>query len=317
MVGLTILFSIVTGYGWDNAGHSLTAAIAWEHMTPIARQRVFKLIMNAPEDSDLSVAYNAYNSRSEKIKKLELFMLAANWSDTIKDRSFKIRNEKYNHSNWHYGDIFWEQNEGKAKILPKFSGEGGFAVSKLFDFEATMRDPNSSDPDKAIAIAWFMHVAGDLHNPLHNASRVTKLDPDGDQGGNRFILRKSVGSIRGYNLHSYWDSLITQVKKRKKDECDTTYIPKIAKSLTRKYPRKRFKNLYLSDYKRWNLEGFELLNSQVYTKNLVRNKMPSRKYKKSSYRTASKGITLAGYRIAETLNAIFGQPEKNSSSDNV
>ena len=62
------------------------------------------------------------------------------------------------------------------------------AVDKLQDFDKVIRDASASDKDKAIAIAWIMHLAGDIHQPLHTSARVTDLEPKGDQGGNLFLL---------------------------------------------------------------------------------------------------------------------------------
>ncbi|MFV0389587.1 MAG: S1/P1 nuclease [Pyrinomonadaceae bacterium] len=304
---LTYLFSYSYAYGWDNAGHALSAAIAWDKMTPETREAVFKIIMSAPEDSDLSVPFNFYNSMSLHSKQRDLFMYAANWADNIKDRSFKNRYRKYNHSTWHYSDIFWKDEEGRAVVLENFDGEGGEAVTKLYEFEATMRDPKAEDSAKAIALAWFVHVAGDLHNPLHNASRITTTEPKGDQGGNLFILRENVpNGQRGVNLHSFWDGLITNNDKRKNDQCDSDYITAIAKRLEKKYPEQKMGDLETGKYKEWNQEEFKLLEAVVYTPTLQRNQMPEKKYTKTALKTAERNLALAGYRIAATLNAIFG-----------
>jgi hypothetical protein len=302
---LLIVYSVNT-YAWDEVGHKLTAYIAWQRMTPEVRDRVFKILMSAPEDSDLNTPYDAYNSRSEEAKRLELFMYSSKWSDTVKDRSFTVRHKKYNQDNWHYADIFWKQENGIATRISDFQVKSGVAVAKLSDFERILRGSSYSNEEKSLAIAWMLHVGGDLHNPLHNASRVTALDPEGDQGGNRFVFRERNKTDFGLNLHSYWDGIIRIVKPRKNDECDIDYLRPIAKKIMKKY---RFENmsgrLRLGDYAGWNDEGFQFLNSAVYTDELTRGSMPPKKYQKRAFKTSSELIALAGYRLGESFNDFF------------
>lgn len=302
-----LVFCTADAYAWDDVGHKLTAYIAWQHMTPDVRERVFKILLDAPEDSHLSTPYDAFNSRSEEIKRLELFMFASIWPDVIRNRAFEVRNKKYNQSNWHYGDIFWRQEGGKANILADFKGAGGLAVSKLSDFEKIMRDPSYKDEEKAIAIAWFLHVGGDLHNPLHNASRVTDTEPEGDQGGNLFVLVPRTDSSFGINLHSYWDSIISRVKPRKNDLWHTRYLAPIARKFMKKHKRGSMDGrLNIGNYAYWNTEGFQFLDSVVY-RDVERGSLPSKKYRKRAFLVSREQITLAGYRLAETLNRIFAE----------
>ena len=306
---LTTVLCAHSTFCWDEVGHKLTAYIAWDQMAPEVRERVFKILLSAPENSDLNVHYNAFNSRSNSVRKRELFMFASIWPDVIRDPGFEVRNKTYNHANWHYGDIFWKQEGGRSVILKDFDGQGGLAVSKLYDFEKTLRDPNASDAEKAIVLAWFLHVGGDIHNPLHNASRVTDTEPKGDQGGNLVTLRPgNQQGVRRINLHGYWDSIIQNYKPRKNDACDIQYLVPIAKKMMKKFPYSRIrKRLKLNNYKHWSIEGFNLLSGSVYTSAIVRNQLPSEKYRKRAFKTAQEQIALAGYRLGETLNQIFGK----------
>ncbi len=316
LILIILLFSATnSALAWDEVGHKLTAYIAWERLTPEVREKVVKILLAAPEDSDLSVHYDAYNSRSEAVKKRELFMYAAIWSDVVRSRDFETRFRKYNQSDWHYADIFWKQENGKAIILADFPEESGKAIPKLYDFERILRDSSVSSEEKAVALAWFLHVGGDIHNPLHNASRVTTLEPKGDQGGNLFVFIPRTDNSYGLNLHSFWDGIIRREKPRKNDACDTDYLAPIAEKMLKKYPYSKMQNrLDLGNYKLWNIEGYNLLDKFVYTNDIERNQMPSGKYKQQTFKVAEAQLTLAGYRLGETLNRIFG--EKNSPVSN-
>lgn len=311
LFSIILFMSVLPISAWDDVGHKLTTYIAWERMTPEVREKVIDILLKAPEDSDLNVLYDRFNTRSEAVKRRELFMFASIWSDVIRNRDFKVRNEKYNRGDWHYADIFWKQENGKAEILENFPEESGKAIPKLYEFERTLQNNSSSAEEKAIALAWFLHVGGDIHNPLHNASRVTTLEPKGDRGGNSFILREQSERRRGLNLHAFWDGVIKFNRPRKNDACDIDYLAPIARTIMRNYPYSNMKNrLDLGDYKDWNMEGFSLLNSVVY-KGVTRKRMPSARYNRLAYRVGQRQIALAGYRLGETLNRIFS--EENSS----
>ncbi len=301
-----VLFAVNSAAAWDEIGHKLSAYIAWERMTPEVRGKVVKILLDAPEDSDLNVLYDAYNSRSKAIKERELFMYAAIWSDVVRNRDFEVRYKNYNQGDWHYADIFWKQENGEAIILPDFPVASGKAIPKLYDFEKILRDSSYSNKEKAIALAWFLHVGGDIHNPVHNGSRVTETEPKGDSGGNMFILQKPAGDQRGTNLHAFWDGIIGKVIPRKNDACDSDYLAPIAASMIKKYPYAKMQNrLNLSNYKAWNVEGFDLLSKVVYPKDLQREQMPSEKYRRQTFDVSEEQLTLAGYRLGETLNKIF------------
>jgi hypothetical protein len=304
------LVFVSTVAAWDDTGHKVTAYIAWQQMTLEVRAKAIKILLAAPEDSHLSVYYSA-GSRSVSAKELELFMIASTWSDIVRSRSFEVRYNKYNQGPWHYADIFWKQTNGKAEIVENRSE--GLAIVKLYDFEKKLKDDSVSDSEKAINLAWFLHVGGDVHNPLHNASRITEVEPKGDQGGNLFLLSpaEAQGSDR-VNLHSYWDSILRRNMVRENDACDADYIASISKKIMKRYSYSQMKNrLRLGDYKEWNSEGFNLLNQTVYAENLKRGEMPSRKYQNSAFATGQEQTALAGYRLAETLNQIFGTKPKN------
>lgn len=297
---------------WDDAGHKLSAYIAWEAMTSEVRSEAVRILLAAPEDSDLSVLYNAFDSRSREARDLELFMYAATWPDVIRNREFKTRYEKYHRGNWHYGGIFWK---GKGDVLEDFPEPSGIAVTKLRDFEMTLRDANSPDAEKAVALAWFLHVAADLHNPLHNASRVTESEPKGDQGGNFFHLEpaKADGSWR-LNLHSYWDSLITTNLRRDNDECDRDYLSPIVKLELALNPQSMFEDhLDLGKYESWNREAFAFLPEAVYGNGLQRDALPDENYRRQAFGLAFAQIALAGYRIGGTMNSVL-RPARTASA---
>ena len=302
-----ILLPASLSFGWDDVGHKTTAYIAWQQMSPTARDAVIKILRSAPEDSDLSTFYALYGAEPEDMRKLEYFMLVSTWADIVRDRSFEVRYKKYHKSNWHYDDTFWKQVGGKAEILSGFE-EGGVAANKLLDFDKVMRNAAANDQDKAIAIAWVAHLIGDIHQPLHTSARVTDLEPKGDQGANLFLLTpKDTPREKQQNLHWFWDSIIGRNTPLKGDTCERDYITSVARRIMKKYPRSSFGSaIKLGEYDEWRKEGFALAPTDVFSPDLVRFQTPSEKYKRHAFKVAQRRLALAGYRLGETLNQIFG-----------
>jgi hypothetical protein len=292
---------------WDDAGHKLTGYIAWQQMTPAARAAAIKILRSAPEDSDLSVFY-MQDSRSESARQLELFMIATTWADIVRDREFKNRYSKYHKSNWHYADTFWRQENGNPIILPKPEGEeGGKAVEKLYEFEKVLRNASVSAADKAIALAWILHLGGDIHQPLHTSARITELEPKGDQGGNLFHLTpQGTPRERQVNLHWFWDSIVGRNVSRKNDLCDSSYLPPIAAQMMKKYPPAKMQDrLATGDFNKWQQESFQVATTELFPATLIRFQMPTNAYKKRAFQISQEQIALAGYRLGALLNQIF------------
>ena len=306
---LVLLASSFSGaaFGWDDVGHKTTAYIAWQRMSPAAREAVIKILRAAPEDSHLSAFYMNYGAEPEAMRKLEYFMLTATWADIVRDRAFENRQKKYHKSNWHYDDTFWKQVGNKAELLKGFE-EGGVAVARLNEFDKVIRSADASDKDKAIAIAWIMHLTGDLHQPLHTSARVTDTEPKGDQGANLFLLTpEGTPREKQQNLHWFWDSIVSRNVPLKGDTCEADYIESIAKSIMKKVPFASVSSsLNLGAFDKWQEESFALNPTDVFTPDLVRFKTPSEKYKKHAFAVAQRRLALAGYRLGETLNRVFG-----------
>lgn len=306
VIFLTI-FTVFPAMGWDDVGHKITGYIAWQRMSPQARENVIKLLRSAPEDSQLGTFYKIYGPEPEETRKLEYFMFVPSWADVVRERTFDTRYKKYHHSNWHYADIFWKQVNGNVELLSG-SEEGGQAVNKLMEFDTLIRNASASNSDKAIAIAWILHLGGDIHQPLHTSGRVTDAEPKGDQGANLFLLSPA-GTPREsqLNLHWYWDSIVGRNIPLEGNMCEREYIEMLGKKMMTDHAFAEFQNkLNLGKYADWQKESFAYNNTIVFPADLKRNEMPSEKYKKNAFKLAESQLALAGYRLGETLNAVFG-----------
>ncbi len=302
-----IAVSSVSGFAWDDVGHKVTGYIAWQRMSPAARENVIKILRAAPEDSHLSAFYMNYGPQSDDARKMEYFVMVPTWADIVRDRSFANRYAKYHKGNWHYSDNFWRQVDGKVQLITDRKGDG-LGTVKLVEMDAIMRDANAKPADKAIAIAWFLHIGGDLHQPLHTSGRHTDREPEGDRGGNLFLVapEDAKGDER-VNIHWFWDSIVGRNVPMIAGQCEEDYIRSLAESMMLKYPFDVRSGLNLGRYPEWQQETFALANTEVFRPDLVRFQTPSDEYRRNAFQVTEQRLAMAGYRMGETLNEIFGK----------
>ena len=301
----SLLVMSAPAFAWDETGHKITAYIAWQRMTPEVRERVIKTLLAAPEDSDIGTFFAGYGSRTIDSRRREYFMLMATWADIIRDKNFDVRFKKYANSNWHYDDTFWKYEKGKAVIVEK-PDEGGQAIKKLHDFDALIRS-GATDAEKAVAIGWLEHLIGDIHQPLHTSARVTDSNPKGDQGGNLFLLTpKGTPRDKQENLHWFWDSIVVRYSPNVKDQCDADFLEPIAQQMMAAYPYDKMKDrLQPGKFEAWAKESLDYAMTEVY-KDVKWFETPSDKYKKKAFEIAQQRLALAGYRMGDLFNEVFG-----------
>jgi hypothetical protein len=304
---LTILFSFffsltinpTSGISWNSTGHRVIAAIAWDNLSDTAKENIMTVLKKAPADSDLMEFYDKESESPDKY----YFMNAAYWPDVVRDRDQEARYKKYHKGPWHYVGSYWKQTENGPVDAEGFIDDEHI-VERISYFRETLKDPRVSDEEKAIQIAWILHLVGDIHMPLHNTSKVTEETPDGDRGGNSFELSDSWP----WNLHAYWDGIIDVANPKNDEVEDFDYYLSNAEMIEKKHPKSEFKGLItLQDSKVWNMEGKEITMNNLYPEDLKQDQQPSESYKQMAYKIAQQRMALSGYRMAEFLNRIFGK----------
>ena len=302
-----LLCLAVPSFAWDETGHKITAYIAWQRMPPDVREKVIKVLLSAPEDSQIATFYMPYGTRTAETRKREFFMLMASWPDIVRDTKFEVRSKKYNNGIWHYADTFWQWKDDKVVFVDNVEA-GGFAMQKLIDFDKVIRG-SAPDAEKAIAIAWLEHLIGDIHQPLHTSGKVTDTNPKGDQGGNLFLLTpKGTPRDKQENLHHFWDAIIGINLPNAKDQCDADYLDTIAQDIIKLYPYDKLKDkMNDGKFDVWAKESLEFATTEVY-KDVNWFELPSDKYKKKAYEISQQRLALAGYRMGDLFNEVFGAP---------
>ena len=304
VIGLLLSMLGTSAFAWDEVGHKITAYIAWQRMTPEVRERVHKILMAAPEDSHIGAFYLTYGSRSTESRKREYFMLMATWADIIRDRAFPVRAKNYDRGDWHYSNTFWKFENGGVVMIDNMP-KTGLAMDKIAEFSALISS-SAPDSEKAVAIAWLEHLIGDMHQPLHASGKVAPSTPEGDRGGNGFLLTpKGTKREQQENLHWFWDSIIARSFPNT-DKCDADYIDPIAQDIIRLFPADKFKDRMLpGDFEAWKKESVKIATSEVY-RGVEFFQSPSDKYKKKALEIGQERLALAGYRMGDMFNDAFG-----------
>jgi hypothetical protein len=184
---------------WNRAGHMVSGAIAYNELLardPAALRRVVAILRSHPAYQTRWLPIITAHGMADH--DIILFMYAARWPDDIRDEP------QYDHPAWHYINLPIIPTGDTTRAPATIAGE---AVTETEHNLSVLRDPLASDTAKAIAVAWVLHLAGDVHQPLHATNLFSSRWPEGDRGGNLVFIR-ATATAQPINLHSFWDGLI-------------------------------------------------------------------------------------------------------------
>ncbi|HKT33388.1 MAG TPA: S1/P1 nuclease [Nitrospira sp.] len=295
---LLLLGLTTTASAWDDLGHMTIGAIAYDHLTPKVRKTVDTLLRLNPSYQDWVAGITAQD------KGKVAFMKAATWPDMIKidmrytddgnrpKGSDAARNIGYAdtlmHRYWHFIDIPFSF-DGTALVGPDIPN----AQTQIRAFRDTLKNPGASDELRSYDLVWLLHLVGDVHQPLHAASRFNRKQPNGDSGGNDVRVCDRTGDCRG-KLHRLWDELLGT------SEDYRTAMAK-AKTLTPGEP----KLAVILDEAVWIEESVFAAKQTAYAAPIGSDEGPynlNDAYKAAALQVAERRIALAGIRLAHLLN---------------
>jgi hypothetical protein len=222
---------------------------------------------------------------------------AAGWSDLVRDEVWSKRKERYDHPVWHFVNRFWTPTAAGPKRLPE-KGTLGELELRLRESEARVRDSSLAASDRAIALAWILHLVGDVHQPLHSSGRVTERDPDGDRGGNAFVL----DDLESPNLHAFWDMILTRSRRQRYSESYFAWVDRVAREIDSLHPEGslelELKNRSFAD---WSEAGVAIAMKSAYPDHLTRDAAPPPRYQEEVFAASARQVVLAGHRLARLL----------------
>ena len=289
------LFLVLGGraQAWWDPGHMLTAQIAYDHLSPVAKEKADALIQRLMQD------YPYTNN----------FVSAATWPDDIKAEGVHV------YDAWHYTNIPYNPEGINVPANPEQDVVWAIKECKNILYKKTTRDI-----EKARALAFLIHFVGDVHQPLHSTSMYSHEHPGGDRGGNGY---KVEGGYPG--LHQVWDdacgltSALNDVNPYGSPREpimgeEMKRIAAMAKEISDKYPPETAE-VEQDDPDFWALESHKLAVKYGYTgKNgsvdgrnqyLKPGDKLTEDYLAAGKEIAGKRIALGGYRLARLLNQVW------------
>jgi hypothetical protein len=306
-----VLAPVRASFGWHGCGHMIIALIAWEDLTPKARAAVTDLLkQHARYQKDL-LADLPQGATPEETDRYA-FAIAATWPDLVRNPENPMH-ATYNHPAWHYIDIPYYRNlPPQAEAQP--NGPGPHNAVEAFEKCVTeLKDASVVPGERAVDICWIEHLTGDIHQPLHAVSLYSPEHPQGDKGGNDDeVLRDPPYPNSRQNLHSIWDSLPGEFHAIALDRFEAMGI-RAEPSLSREHLKSMLDN---HDFMGWANESHQLAIQYVYLNGNLKTAvvhhggeeddnvpgLPAG-YLAQAETVAVQRVALAGYRLADTLNA--------------
>jgi len=175
---------------WGPEGHDVIATVAFARLSPAVRARVQAIMQ-----TDISVSYVDAQTHRPVTCKGDTIKALANWADCVRYSPDTV----YSHTRaYHFDDVPFCGDPPK----PVYCKDDSCGSAALGRYLGVLRDPAAAPRDRAEALAFVVHIVGDLHQPLHTID-------NGDSGGNSIHVTLARGAIAGNrqpkNFHSFWD----------------------------------------------------------------------------------------------------------------
>ena len=281
-----ILLTPIISLGWGAGGHMMVAQIAFDRLNPRAKAQAQMLLAIPINPAGIS-------SKSKD------FVNAAHWADDLRPVA-----EFDPFKELHFIDTPFATDGTALPELP--TPNIVTALEEQVNILRTSPDKNA----QAQALRFIIHFVGDIHQPLHCATRVDSDHPEGDRGGNlvKITITGANGKPKSTNLHSYWDGGLTTFPPTGANFAPPplTSIPAAAKKAKTGNPATD-PALKLNDptnYQAWADESFDLAKSVVY-KGISNGSKPTAAYNTKGVKVANKRVAWGGYRLAALLNSIW------------
>ncbi len=310
LTAIAALLVVTPAWAWHEVGHKATASIAFDQLEPSRQREVITVLTAHPrfaEDFERLMP-REIETGDEMQRGRWLLEQASIWPDLVQTLGDDVR-RKYNRSRWHYINMLvWltaaDEAALRGKLDHNMETEFTLPMRQSLNLVQALRgnlqiwhSDSATDAEKAVALCWILHLAGDMHQPLHNVALFSgAYFPQGDRGGN------SVEVVWGddtRNLHAVWDGLPTYmeslepsartVRSIKEDVVDDAAIDEWLAhhaDLARRF-------VYTDDVKMQLVKKLENSEPPIITL--------SHEYLVAARSIAKRQVNLAGHRIAALI----------------
>ena len=297
-----LLFSQTPAFAWHDTGHMVVAQIAYLRLSPAAKAQVDKLLVTPPGKRPLIHLCAGYYTAATCEKTYDPITIAV-WMDDFRGDSL---NDTYDP--WHY--INYKPLFDGIPARPNVGPEPVNVLDRINWAINTLRQGTGRDKRDAEALGFLYHLVGDVHQPLHAATRYSAAKPDGDAGGNGFTVKMPDG--KNSRLHFYWDAgagrFGFESLKRPLDQASRERIRTLADELMKSHPAESMPEWKNIEPLAWIEESNRLAREFAYTKTKD-GEAPSAAYTEEAQKIVGQRLALAGYRMAEVLNTVFDRPQ--------
>src|SRR6516164_5375836 len=216
---LAVLVTASPALAWNGKGHMVVAYIAYRKLTPAVQARADDLLRRNPYYNEWERTIPAVGSDAEK--RLWIFIRAATWPDQIKarhsgyiedgtdngmrpDGDSSSQNtgydDKLRHRYWHFVVKPFTRDGSPLPLIPSPN-----AQDRIHLFRTVLASTTESDDLKSYDLTWLLHLVGDVHQPMHVATRVSATQPDGDQNGSLVTLCSAPCKD---DLRAFWNTIL-------------------------------------------------------------------------------------------------------------
>jgi hypothetical protein len=287
-------------YGWHDKGHKVVALIAFRQLKPTTRDAVVAALKQ-----HLAFTQGDWPTRLETGGNADasLFTLAAVFPDDIKVPSSQfhdLTDPDAHFIDFPYLPVRDDRNDPTIRVKDPNSVQN---LPKAFRAHAhDIKSVSVSKEDQATSLSWIFHLMGDIHQPLHSATLYTKVFNRGDRGGNSIKFDSALASrTKQKELHGFWDGLPGE-------DHDFGNVDAKANSLMTAFPKATFSHLNAT-IDECATESFGLARKFAYNglnnAGKVISDLPVG-YEADAQKTADSQVALAGYRLAEVLEDLYG-----------
>jgi hypothetical protein len=300
-VGLLVPVLLVgPAYGWHDKGHKVVALIAFRQLKPATKDAVVAALKKhvAFTQGDWPTRLEAGSDADAS-----LFTLAAVFPDEVRPDDAQFH--ELNDPDAHFIDLPYipvrdDRNDPAIRVKDPNAIQNLPKAFRLHSHD--IKSVSVTDEDQATSLSWIFHLVGDVHQPLHSATLYTKVFRTGDRGGNSIRFDSALASrTKQKNLHAYWDGLPGE----KHTFAD---VASKADSLMSAFPKASFTNLGAT-IDECATESFGLARTVAYNGLADSGKVLSDfpvGYEADAQKTADRQVALAGYRLAEVLEDLYG-----------
>ncbi len=311
--GVFFLLVIITeAQAWNGTGHMVVAELAWRKLSSGERKSVSELLKQHPHYAELLNVERPRNADPDEW----VFLRAATWPDMVrpgrpggpaKPQSITM----YHRADWHYINIPFVAAEDKATIHeadhpPKATN----ILERLPIIEATLRSKQATPSDRAVALCWYLHLLGDMHQPLHCSAWFSPEFPQGDLGGNSVAIQPQNSAVK---LHAFWDDLLGTGESY-------TFIDHVADTIEANplLEKSKLKELKAhKSYKTWGAESADFAEAFAYLDGHLRHAKWNEdikaadvpdlnlSYASNAQTVAQRRVAAAGIRLGQKLKSIF------------